>query len=80
MNNGSPTSDRTAPAKVAGPPADQMLSDAPPDILWYNTSTNETQIWFMNDMTITGRADVLEENGSPTHVGAPWQIAGIGYF
>ncbi len=46
------------------------------DILWHNSSTNETQIWFMNKHKVTGRATVVDENGSPIFVGPPWSIVG----
>ncbi|MFD8783533.1 FG-GAP repeat domain-containing protein [Kitasatospora sp. NPDC059599] len=75
--NGSPTH-VGAPWQIAG--TADFDNDGSPDILWHNTGTNETQIWYLSSERIIGRADVLEENGNPTHVGAPWQIAGIGYF
>ncbi|PJN23039.1 hypothetical protein [Kitasatospora sp. CB02891] len=62
------------PWQIAG--ATDFDQDGYPDILWHNTSTNETQIWFMKDRSITRRQDLLEENGSPTRVGAPWRIVG----
>ncbi|MFD6440232.1 FG-GAP repeat domain-containing protein [Peribacillus sp. NPDC060186] len=48
------------------------------DIVWHNSSTNETQIWFMNGHRVVGRATVLGENGSPAYVGGTWSIVGVG--
>lgn len=49
-------------------------------ILWHNSSTNETQIWFMEGARVVGRATVLGEDGSPAFVGPPFSIVGIGDF
>src|SRR4051794_35652138 len=52
-----------------------------PDILWHDTNaSNETQIWFMDGHRIVGRGPVLDENGQPIFVGAPWNIVGVGDF
>jgi hypothetical protein len=48
------------------------------DIVWHNSDTNETQIWFMDDERITRRATVLDENGNASFVGLPWSIVGVG--
>ncbi|GAA3014468.1 MULTISPECIES: hypothetical protein [unclassified Kitasatospora] len=80
VTNGSPTPDGTAPAKVTGPPADQVLSDAQPDILWYNTSLDQLQIWYMDDTRVTGRQTVVGPDGSPIGAPAPWQVAGAADF
>ncbi|MGQ8901389.1 tyrosinase family protein, partial [Bacillus sp. TSA_111.2] len=53
-----------------------MNGNGKSDIVWHNSDTNETQIWFMNDHKIISRATVLGENGSPFFVGAPWSIVG----
>ena len=50
------------------------------DILWYNASTGETQIWFVGDQKVTGMANVLGEDGNPAFVGPPWSIVGCGNF
>ncbi|MFE2283767.1 FG-GAP repeat domain-containing protein [Streptomyces sp. NPDC059443] len=71
--SGSPTH-VGAPWQIAG--VTDFDREGSPDILWHNTSTNETQIWYMNDARIGSRVNVLEESGSPTHVGAPWEIVG----
>jgi PASTA domain/FG-GAP-like repeat len=47
------------------------------DIVWYNTRTGETQIWYINGASnITARADVTDETGKPIAVGPPWEIVG----
>jgi len=48
------------------------------DILWHNSSTNETQIWFMNGPQLTGRTPVVAENGKAIFVGPPWKIVATG--
>jgi hypothetical protein len=51
------------------------------DILWVNTSTRETQVWFMDGRRIQGRASLVSEDGkTPMLVGPPWSIVGIGDF
>src|SRR5260370_562666 len=54
--------------------------DGKADILWHNSSTSETQIWFMDGHKVTGRATVLGEGGSAAFVGAPWSIVGTSDF
>ena len=65
-----------------GPPwsivgTSDMNGDRQSDIVWHNSATGETQIWFMNAHRLVGRATVLGENGSAALVGTPWRIAGI---
>lgn len=55
-------------------------SDGRTDILWHNSSSNETQIWLMNDRNIIGRRTVLGEDGKPMFVGLPWRIVGADDF
>jgi fibronectin type III domain protein len=50
------------------------------DILWYNSSTGESQIWFMDHQKLFSRATVLGEDGHPTFIGPPWSIVGVGDF
>jgi hypothetical protein len=45
-------------------------------IVWHNSATNETQIWFMNGERIARRATVVGENGAAALVGPPWRIVG----
>jgi len=49
--------------------------DGKADILWHNSSTGETQIWFMNGRSIMRRAtvDAVRDGGSAM-VGPPWSI------
>ncbi|MGH4011763.1 MAG: hypothetical protein ACRDTH_26985 [Pseudonocardiaceae bacterium] len=54
--------------------------DGNADILWHNESTNETQIWFMNEHQIARRATVLGEDGNTAFVGLPWSIVGTSDF
>ncbi|MGQ8850922.1 hypothetical protein ACUTT6_27385, partial [Bacillus sp. TSA_125.2] len=63
-----------APWSIVG--TSDMNRDGKSDIVWHNSDTNETQIWFMNDHKIISRETVLGENGSPFFVGAPWSIVG----
>jgi hypothetical protein len=71
--NGSPI--------FVGPPwsivgTNDMNGDKKTDIVWHNSSTGETQIWFMDGHKLASRATVLAENGSPIFVGPPWSIVG----
>jgi len=55
-------------------------SDGRTDILWHNSSSNETQIWLMNDRNVIGRRTVLGEDRKPMFVGLPWRIVGADDF
>jgi hypothetical protein len=61
-----------APFRIVG--TGDFNQDGKADILWHNSSTNETQMWLMNDHRVSGRATVLAENGQAIFVGAPWRI------
>jgi len=54
--------------------------DSKSEIVWHNSVTNETQIWFMNGHRISSRGTVLGEDGKPAFVGPPWNIVGAGDF
>jgi hypothetical protein len=54
--------------------------DGVADILWYNTETGESQIWFMDGRRIGNRGTVLDENGTIITVGPPFRIAATGDF
>src|SRR5215469_16862431 len=54
--------------------------DGQADILWYNSSTGESQIWFMGGDKLRSRATVLGEDGNPTFIGPPFSIVGAGDF
>jgi hypothetical protein len=55
-----------------------MNGNGKADIVWHNSSTNETQIWFMNAEKVTTRRVVVGEDGKQTNIGPPWSIFGIG--
>jgi hypothetical protein len=57
-----------------------FYGDQADDILWHNSATGETQIWFMGGNRVSSRATVLGENGTPAFVGLPWSIVGVGKF
>ena len=71
---------------LVGPPwsivgVGDFNSDGRADIVWHNSSSNETQIWFMDGPKISGRATVMAEDGkTPIFVGPPWSIVGVGDF
>jgi hypothetical protein len=50
------------------------------DIVWYNSQTGETQIWFMDQNRIASRATVVDESGTSIPIVPPFSIAGIGEF
>ncbi|TCJ35033.1 MULTISPECIES: hypothetical protein [unclassified Parafrankia] len=47
-----------------------------PSIVWYNSQTGETQIWYMNGHQLLRRGAVLGENGAPAFIGPPFSIVG----
>ncbi len=49
-------------------------------ILWHNSQSSETQIWFMDNHKVASRATVLSEDGKPIFVGLPWSIVGTNDF
>src|SRR5215469_2656550 len=73
--------DQNGPALV-GPPfsivgVGDFNQDGNADLVWYNSNTGETQIWFMDGNTLAGRATVVDQNG-PALVGPPFSIVGVG--
>lgn len=52
--------------------------DGNADIVWYNSKTGETQLWFMNGHRLTGRATVVDEAGQFIPIAAPFSIKGSG--
>jgi hypothetical protein len=50
------------------------------DILWYNRSTGESQIWVMDGYRVSSTATVLGENGKVAYVGPPFSIVAAGDF
>ena len=63
-----------APWRIVG--SRDFNGDQKSDVLWYNGSTGETQLWFMDGHVLRARATVLAENGSPIFIGPPWSIVG----
>ena len=62
--------------RVDGPVPGDFNGDGEPDILWRNTSTGRTTIWYMEGATWSGGyADVL-----PTVSGSDWAIVGVADF
>jgi hypothetical protein len=69
---------------LIGPPwsikgADYFDGNGRADLVWYNSQTGETQIWFMNGARVVGRQTVLDEGGNPALVGLPWSIKAVGF-
>jgi len=48
------------------------------DILWYNTSTGETQVWYMDGHRLVDRGTVLGLDGNAALIGLPFSIVGVG--
>jgi hypothetical protein len=48
------------------------------DIVWYNSQTGETQIWFMDGHRIVSRGTVVDESGNFIPIGLPFSIVGVG--
>ena len=47
------------------------------DIIWHNSQTNETQVWFREGNAIKRRATVVDENGAKIFIGPPFSIVGV---
>src|ERR1022692_2403722 len=47
------------------------------EIVWHNSQSNETQIWFMEGNQIKRRPTVVDQNGKNNFVGPPWSIVGV---
>ena len=67
-----------APWNIVG--SNDMNGDRKPDIIWYNAATGATQVWHMDGHKVSGRATVVDENGSAILIGPPWSIVGSGDF
>jgi FG-GAP-like repeat len=57
-----------------------MNGNGKADIVWYNSESGETQIWFMDENRLVSRATVIDENGNFIPIGLPFSIVGIGEF
>ena len=53
-----------------------MNADGRADIVWHHDLTGETQIWFMNEHQLVGRATVVGEDGQPAPILPPFLIVG----
>ena len=51
---------------LASSGAGDFSGDYKDDIVWHNSSTNETQIWVMDRFDVSSRATVLGPDGKPT--------------
>jgi hypothetical protein len=48
-----------------------------PNIIWHNSSTNETQIWGMFNYKVSDRRTVVDgDDGKPIFIAPPWNIVG----
>ena len=82
VNRGTVVDERGAVAPI-GPPfsivgAGDMDGDGSADIVWYNSQTGETQVWYMDGHRRVGRGPVIDENGQFTPIGPPFVIVGVG--
>lgn len=66
------------PWRIVG--TNDFNADGKSDILWHNGTTNETQIWHMDDRLLGGRATVVAEDNKAIFVGLPWSIVGTNDF
>jgi hypothetical protein len=55
-----------------------MDGDGKADIIWHNSETHETQIWFMDDERLRRRGTVLGEDGKAVFIGPPFSIVAAG--
>jgi hypothetical protein len=47
-------------------------------IIWHNSETHETQIWFMDAERLRRRGTVLGEDGQAVFIGPPFSIVAAG--
>jgi hypothetical protein len=66
------------PFSIAG--VGDVNGDSKADIVWYNSSTGETQVWYMNGHRLVDRRTVLGLDGNPVFIGPPFSIVGVGEF
>jgi hypothetical protein len=71
--------DESGNAIFIGPPfrivaCADMDRDGNADIIWYNSQTGETQIWFMDRERLVSRGTVIDEAGNAIFIGPPFRI------
>jgi hypothetical protein len=64
------------PFRIVG--VGDMDGNGKADIVWYNSQTGETQVWYMNGHRLVGRGTVVDEGGNFIPVGPPFRIVGVG--
>ena len=57
-----------------------MNGDGKADIVWHNSSTGETQVWYMDGHRLGDRGTVLGLDGNAALIGPPFSIVGVGEF
>jgi hypothetical protein len=82
VNRGTVVDERGAVAPI-GPPfsivgAGDMDGDGSADIVWHNSQTGETQVWYMDGHRRVGRGTVIDEDGQFAPIGPPFAIVGVG--
>src|SRR3990172_9271922 len=74
--------DETGTFIPIGPPfsmvgVGDMNGNGKADLVWYNSQTGETQIWFMDGNRLVGRGTVVDEGGTFIPIGPPFSIVGV---
>src|SRR3990172_6671045 len=77
--------DETGTFIPIGPPfsmvgVGDMNGNGKADLVWYNSQTGETQIWFMDGNRLVGRGTVVDEGGTFIPIGPPFSIVGVAAF
>ncbi|MEP7310264.1 MAG: VCBS repeat-containing protein [Acidobacteriota bacterium] len=69
---------------AVGPPwrivgAGDFNGNGTSDIVWYNDQTGHVQVWLLDHTKVTGRPEIVDENGQAVPI-TSWSIIGIGDF